>query len=252
MANAKISAIIQARMGSTRLPGKVLMKIGNETVLGRVVRRLTRSKLIAEVVVATTPCRADDIIVDECEKLSVQCFRGSENDVLDRYYHAAETISAETIVRITADCPLIDPGLVDQVLRAFIERHADFACNVLPRTYPRGLDTEVFTRDALAKVVDQANQPYQREHVTPVFYERRDLFRLATVSGERAYSRYRWTVDTREDLELVRSIYERFDNEDDFGWKAAIELLELRPELAMLNAHVQQKQASPTVDNTTS
>jgi len=248
----KIAAIIQARMGSTRLPGKVLMNIGDETILARVVRRLSRSKLIDEILVATTTSRPDDAIVEECERLRVRWFRGSEYDVLDRYCRAAEAASVDIIVRITADCPLIDCALVDQVLRAFFERNADFACNVLPRTYPRGLDTEVFTRDALAKVVDQADQPYQREHVTPVFYERRDVFRFATVTAERDYSHYRWTVDTSEDLEFVRSIYSRFDNRDDFGWGAAIELLEFSPELAMLNAHVQQKEAGPTVGNTTS
>ena len=237
----KIVAIVQARMGSTRLPGKVLMDLGGETVLGRVVRRLRRAALVDEIVIATTDSVVDDAIVRECQRLTVPFFRGSENDVLDRYYHAALGCLAEVVVRVTSDCPLIDPDLVDETIRVFQERHADYASNVFPRTYPRGLDTEVFTMVALGRNWREAHQPHQREHVTPYFYEHPEIFRLTSLRGRTDYSQYRWTLDTAADLELLRAIYVRLDNRDDFGWREAIEVMEREPELAELNSHVVQK-----------
>ena len=144
-----VVAIIQARMGSTRLPGKVLMDLGGETVLARVVGRLRRAIRIDEIVVATTDSAADDAIVRECHRLEVSSFRGSENDVLDRYYEAARVFAAEVVVRITSDCPVIDPDLVDETIRVFQLQCGDYCSNSFPRTYPRGLDTEVFTMNAL-------------------------------------------------------------------------------------------------------
>jgi spore coat polysaccharide biosynthesis protein SpsF len=238
----KSVAIIQARMGSTRLPGKTLMMLGDETVLGRVVRRLSRATRITQIVVATTICHADEAIVSECRRLGVASFLGPENDVLERYSLAANAFSAEVIIRITADCPLIDPGVVDEVVRQLIDQGADFASNVVPRTYPRGLDIEAFTKAALARTVDLAKQPFHREHVTPVFYEHRDQFRFAAVTSPQDWSQHRWTLDTREDLQLIRAIYEKFDNRDDFTWREAVDLVERSPELASVNAHIQQKE----------
>ena len=149
-------AIIQARMGSSRLPGKVLKDLGGETVLGRVVRRLRGSRQISNIVVATTTEATDEVIVAECDRLQVLCFRGSEQDVLDRYYQAAHANAAEAVVRVTSDCPLIDPKLVDETVEVFRDEHADYASNVSPRTYPRGLDTEVFTFDALDRAWREA------------------------------------------------------------------------------------------------
>ncbi len=234
-------AIIQARMGSSRLPGKVLTDLGGETVLARVVRRLERSRQITRIVVATTGASADQAIVSECERLQVPCFRGSEDDVLDRYYQAVRSHPADGVVRITSDCPLIDPELVDETIRVFTEENADYASNVSPRTYPRGLDVEVFTSAALERAWREARQPYEREHVTPFFYEHPEMFRLASVSGEVDYSRYRWTLDTPGDLELLRAIYSRFDNRDDFPWRDVIALMEREPEMAELNSRVLQK-----------
>lgn len=242
-AKRKFVAIIQARMGSTRLPGKVLMPIGNQTVLGRVAQRLSRAKGIDAIVVATTTADKDDAVVQECERLHLRCFRGSEDDVLDRYYQAAMALSAGAIIRITSDCPLIDPEIVERVRSAFISENADLACNVLGRTFPRGLDTEILTMDALGRAWRQARHPQHREHVTPFFYERRDLFRFASVTHNHDYSYHRWTVDTPEDLELVRAIYAHFNYGDDFGWQEALAFLERSPELMKLNAHVQQKSA---------
>jgi spore coat polysaccharide biosynthesis protein SpsF (cytidylyltransferase family) len=237
----KITAIVQARMGSTRLPGKVLMDLGGLPALSRVIRRLQRATLVNEVAVATTVSAKDDDIVNACNELGVRCFRGSEQDVLNRYLRAAKKFQADAIVRITSDCPLIDPQLVDDVIRVFMDQHADYACNVIPRTYPRGLDAEVFSNSALTKASEIADQPYQREHVTPLLYERRDLFRVASTRGEKDFSRHRWTLDTPEDLRLIREIYSALANRDDFGWREALEVVERSPELAGLNAHVRQK-----------
>ena len=234
-------AIIQARMGSSRLPGKVLKDLQGETVLGRVVRRLRRSRQISKIVVATTTEATDKVIVAECDRLQVLCFRGSERDVLDRYYQAAHVNAAEAVVRVTSDCPLIDAKLVDETVEVFRDEHADYASNVSPRTYPRGLDTEVFTFDALDRAWREAREPHQREHVTPYLYEHPQIFRLASRSGAADYSRYRWTVDTREDLELLRAIYSRFDGDDDFSWQDVIALMKREPELAELNSQVLQK-----------
>ena len=237
----KVTAIIQARMGSTRLPGKVLMDLGGETVLGRVVRRLRRGRLIDDIIVATTNCAVDDAIVRECQRHDVPCFRGSENDVLDRYYRAARKYASEAVVRITADCPVIDPQIVDETIRAFKDHCADYASNGLLPTYPRGLDTEVFTFEALERAWCEAREPYQREHVTPYFYEHPELFSLASLRNEIDQSQHRWTLDTTEDLQLLRAIYARFDDDDDFGWGEIIQVMEREPQLAELNSHVVQK-----------
>lgn len=228
-------------MGSTRLPGKVLMDLGGETVLARVVSRVRRATLVNEIVVATTDSVADDAIIRECRRLDVASFRGSENDVLDRYYQAARLCAAHTLVRITSDCPLIDAQLVDETIRLFQQQRGDYASDTCPRTYPRGLDVEVFTMTALEQAWCDAREPYQREHVTPYFYEHPELFRLVSQRGRIDYSQYRWTLDTAEDLELLRAIYARFGNKDDFSWSEALQVLEREPELAELNSHVNQK-----------
>jgi spore coat polysaccharide biosynthesis protein SpsF len=237
----KVTAIIQARMGSSRLPGKVLMNLGGVTVLGRVVRRLGRAATINEFVVATTTAPADDAIADECRRLNVPAFRGSEHDVLDRYLQAAQHFGSDVIVRITSDCPLTDPDVVDNVVRALTEQGADLACNVLTRTYPRGLDAEAFTIEALEKAWRDSDQPYQREHVTPLFYERTEIFRVASVHQDQDFSHYRWTLDTPDDLRLIREIYSHFDNRDHFGWRDVLALMERLPELPTINAHIVQK-----------
>jgi len=237
----KITAIVQARMGSTRLPGKVLMDLGGETVLARVVRRLRRATQIDEILVATTDSNADDAIILECQRLGVLSFRGSENDVLDRYYQAATACAAGAVVRVTSDCPVIDPQLVDETVRVFQHDRSDYASNVFPRTYPRGLDTEVFTVAALEQAWRDAHQSYEREHVTPYFYRHPELFQLVSQRGQIDYSHYRWTLDTAEDLELLRIIYARFSNQDDFSWSEVIRLMEREPELAELNSRVVQK-----------
>lgn len=237
----QVVAIIQARMGSTRLPGKVLKDIGGKTMLALVVLRAQRAELLDKVVVATTVNPADEAVVTECGRLGVEVFRGEEEDVVDRYYRAAKAQHAKTVVRITSDCPLIDHGIVDKVIRAFQEEGTDYASNSLKRTYPRGLDAEVMTMAALEKAWKEAGKLYERVHVTPYIYLNPGLFKLLSVTCESDYSHYRWTVDTQEDLDFVQAVYARFVNNDSFTWRDVLALLEKEPELAALNRHIRQK-----------
>jgi spore coat polysaccharide biosynthesis protein SpsF len=237
----KTIAIVQARMGSKRLPGKVMMDLGGATVLARVVGRLTKSAKIHEIMVATTLAGSDDTIVRECERLKVPAFRGSESDVLDRYYQAARQCQAGIVVRITSDCPVIDPTLVDETIALFEQEKADYASNTMVLTFPRGLDTEVFNFAGLERVWREGTQSYEREHVTPYFYQHPEHFRLANLNSGGDFSRYRWTVDTPEDLQLVREIYSRFQNKSDFDWRQVLSLFECEPCLADINSGVPQK-----------
>ncbi len=237
----RVVAIIQARMGSTRLPGKVLKDLGGESVLARVVKRTQRAKLADEVAVATSVQPGDDAIVRECERLAVACFRGDEADVVDRYHRAAQKFGANAIVRITADCPLIDPELIDTTIRAFLEEKADYATNALLVTYPPGLDVEVMSADALGRAWHSAKEEYQRVHVTPYIYENPQLFKLISLGADGDYSRYRWTLDTAEDLEMIRAIYKHFGQNGEMGWREILSLMRAHPELADMNSHVRQK-----------
>ena len=237
----RIVAIIQARMGSTRLPGKTLEKIAGMTMLERVVRRTAASRLISEVTVATTVSPHDDVIYDASSGIGCRCFRGSEQDVLDRYFRAAAELEAEIVVRITSDCPLIDAAVVDRVITAFLDEAPDYASNTLERTYPRGLDTEVLSRAALERAWREADQPSQREHVTPFIWQQPSLFRLLSVTDNEDHSRHRWTVDTIDDLQFVRSIYERWPNREEPGWRDVLHMVDSDPVLASINAHVSQK-----------
>jgi len=239
-----VIAIIQARMGSTRLPGKVLMDIFGASMLSRVVNRSKQAKLLSQIVVATSHKSTDDAVVREADRLGVLSFRGSENDVLDRYYKAAQSFDADVVVRITSDCPLIDPTIIDKVIAAFLDSNPDYASNALVRTYPRGLDVEAFTLSALTKAWQQASKPYERIHVTPYIYENPTIFKLLSVSDSHDYSNYRWTVDTPEDLEFVRRIYERLENKISFSWYDVLTLCEKDPTLKKINSHIEQKKTA--------
>lgn len=237
----RIAAIIQARMGSSRLPGKVLEDIAGHTMLVRVINRLRASDLIDEVAVATTVRPQDDAIVAECNRCAVPVTRGNENDVLDRYYRAAKSNNADVVVRITSDCPLIDPEITDKTIDAFLEKRPDYASNTLTRTYPRGLDTEVISYSALSRAWKEARQSYEREHVTPYIVEHPKDFRLLAVTGDEDFGTYRWTVDTPEDLAFVRAVYSRLSSQPLFSWRDVLRLLEREPSLVDLNGTVAQK-----------
>ena len=238
-------AIIQARMGSSRLPGKVLLDIAGEPMLARVVARARRAQAVDEVLVATTGDPADDPIAAFCQERGIACFRGSVFDVLDRFYGAAKAVQADVIVRITADCPVIDPEVIDRVVESFHAEGADFACNRLPppahRTYPIGLDTEVCAFSGLERAWKEATLPFEREHVMPYFYDEPGRFKVVVVDHDPDYGALRWTVDTAEDLTLLREIFARFDGRDDFSWREVLALVEREPELARINAGVRHK-----------
>jgi len=230
-------------MGSSRLPGKVLMNIAGQTMLERVVRRTQRCAGLDDIVVATSTLTIDDSIAAECGKMNVPVFRGSDSDVLDRFTKAAMAHAADICVRITSDCPLIDPEVSGFIIGRFIEANppVDYASNKIPQSYPRGLDTEVFTRDALERAWRNAAHPYQRSHVTIYIYENPGRFRLLSITSDVDRHDWRWTVDTLEDLEFVRKVYERLGKDGNFSWHDVLALLEREPMLCDINRQVAQK-----------
>ncbi len=238
----RIVAIIQARMGSTRLPGKVLKDLGGETVLARVVNRTRRATSLDDVVVATSVLPADDAIFLECERLKVACFRGDEADVLDRYYRAAQKFEADAIVRITADCPLIDPELIDEHVRRLLTRwtEVDFVTNVAKPTFPLGLAVEAMPADVLARMKRMSQTYVLKEHVTTLAYVEPDWFRIDHILYPDDLSHLRWTVDTLEDLKLVRLIFQHF-GDDHFLWKEVLPVLEQHPSWSEINRAIPQK-----------
>jgi spore coat polysaccharide biosynthesis protein SpsF len=255
-------AIVQARMGSSRLPGKVLLDLAGQPVLARVLARTQRARLLDGLVVATTGEQSDAPIETFCRENGYTCFRGSTLDVLDRTYQAALDQKAEVIVRITADCPVIDPQVIDRTVTAFFKSGADFAANRLPppwrRTYPIGLDVEVCDFPGLQVAWMQAGMKYQREHVMPFFYDdipadAFDMSRDCMVTSPRGFKvllanhipdlgAYRWAVDALPDLELMRRIFTHFAG-DDFSWKDLLALVEREPELLQINETVSHKTA---------
>lgn len=231
-----IVAIVQARIGSSRLPGKTIADVAGRPLLWHVVDRVRRAKRIDLVVVATTDKSTDDAIAELCEREKIPCFRGDEQDVLDRFYAAARAYHADTVARITADCPLIDPEVIDKVVARFAQGDCDYAANVLRYTYPDGLDTEVFSFAVLERAWREARKPSEREHVTP--YLRAGSFRTANVESDAPVpmGAYRWTVDRASDLEFVRQVYGALAENESFGYRDVFRLLKERPELATIQA----------------
>ena len=222
----KTLIIIQARLGSTRLPGKVLADICGQPMLARVVERVRLARTAQQVVVATTSAAHDDELARFCAAHGIECFRGDENDVLDRYFQAAKKFEATTVVRITADCPLIDPQVIDRVTEIFQQGGVDYASNTLETTYPDGLDTEVFSFAALEQAWREATKTSEREHVTP-YLRNSGKFRVRNVANDLgvSFAAHRWTVDEPADLEFVRAIYRNL-NGHAFGMCDVLALLE--------------------------
>ncbi len=228
-------------MGSSRLPGKVLQDIGGDTMLGRVVGRLLEARAIDEVVIATSTDPGDDAVVREAGRLEVGAWRGSETDVLARFVGAARSRRADAIVRVTADCPLLDAGVVDAVVAA-LTPDVDYASNTHARTYPRGLDVEALHRDTLERIARMGTSPAAREHVTTYVMEQPSLFRIAQVRDDRDASDLRWTVDTAEDLAMVRTLYSLLGlDRAVVPYRELLATVRAQPELARLNSHVVQK-----------
>ncbi len=269
-------------MSSSRLPGKVLKDIFGRPMLQHVIERSMRAHLIDGIVVATTTDPSDDELAEFCHRQGIPCFRGSLPDVLDRYYQAARQYRADVIIRLTADCPLIDPIVLDLTVKAYLglelsqttdvampsQHPFDFAANRLPppwkRTIPIGMDVEVCSFTALESAWQQADQPYQREHVMPYIYEGVALSspdpkpdsewyietgltprgsRVALLNHTPDLGELRWTVDTPADLEFVRQVYSHFGAYQVFGWQEVLDLLKIKPELSAINAGVTHKTA---------
>jgi len=241
-----IIAIVQARMGSTRLPGKVLKSIQGKSVLEHVVNRLRISRHLSNIIVATTVNQCDDELVKECNKIGVSFYRGSEEDVLSRYYYAAKEAKADIVVRITSDCPLIDPYIIDKMLEEFVKQYneskIDYMSNTLTRTFPRGLDAEIISYETLEKAFKEATKGYEREHVTPYIYHNFDKFKLKGFENSTDYSTYRWTLDTPEDLIVIEKIYQDLYREGSvFSLEDSIDFNQRHPEVKRINEFTEQK-----------
>lgn len=243
----KTLIIVQARMTSTRLPGKVLLPLAGEPMLARLIERLRRVRRANGIVVATTTNATDDPIAALCAQLGVPCHRGSEQDVLSRYADAARLYGADVVVRITADCPLIDPALIDQLIETYEEGDSDYVSNMLPPTWPYGMAVEVFSAAALAQAHAEATQAAEREHVTPFLYWHPERYRLRNVASPVDLSRHRWTVDTPEDYELVRRLFDHLmPTQPQFIQADVLALLDQHPDWIAINQHVRQKPATET------
>lgn len=244
-AGGRVVIITQARMTSTRLPGKVAINVLGKPLLEHHLERLKRSSLASQVAVATTTNSSDDIIVKISEGLGITVYRGSEDDVLARYYHAALKFDADIVVRVTSDCPLIDPAVVDKTIAHYLslKPDIDYVSNCrLKQTYPRGMDTEVFSFPSLKLAYEQTKEPFEREHVTPFLWQHPEQFMLSNVEHDIDISHYRWTVDTPEDLDLVeRMLGACYPSNPEFDLQDCIDAIHQNPEWENINRHIEQK-----------
>lgn len=240
----KVALLVQARMRSTRLPGKVLKPVLGKPLLEHMLERLARVRGADQLAVVTTIHEADEPIISLCRRLEVAFFRGPEEDVLARYHAGAESLGADVVVRVTADCPLIDPAVVDRVIsfyRANAARY-DYVANNLVSTYPPGMDVEIFPFQVLDEAFREAQTPPEREHVTPFIYGHPERYMLANVAYDSDQSRHRWTVDAPEDFELVRLILEAlYPGRPQFTLEDALDLAARHPQWSSINAMVRQK-----------
>jgi spore coat polysaccharide biosynthesis protein SpsF len=230
-----LGTIIQARMGSSRLPGKVMMKVNNDdTVLSFLAKQLSYSKHMKKIVIATTEQEGDDIIARSAKDMGIECFRGNRLDVLDRYYQCAKKFNFSTIIRITADCPLIDPHIVDLVIEKFKDSGYDYVTNSLIRTYPYGTEVEIFSFNTLETAWNNAKKLSEREHVTPYIYNNKHIFRIFNIEYPRNISHLSWTVDRSNDLKLVQSIILKIDKRP-ILLEDILDLIKKEPDLTDIN-----------------
>lgn len=241
----KIVAIIQARMGSTRLPGKIMKEVVSKPLLEYQIAQVRRSKTIDQIVIATTAKDIEQPIIDLCKRMSVDYYRGPEEDVLSRYYQAACCYGAETVVRLTSDCPLVDPAVIDEVITAFLSHSAgyDYVSNTIERSYPRGYDVEVFSMKVLEQAYKEAGSAAEREHVTTYMYRHPEVFRVGQVKRTPDLSAYRLTVDTEEDFELMARVITALCKKsvEWFTLGDVVSILQEHPEWILINAHIEQK-----------
>lgn len=238
-----IVGIIQARTGASRLPKKVMLKIMGKTLLEHYVHRVSRSALLDEIVIATTRKPEDDVIIDEAEKLGVNSFRGSEHDLLERYYKCAQKYDATVVVRLTADDPFVDPEVVDRAVGIFLDNNVDFVNNHFDPTYPEGLDIEVYSMKALEKSWKEAMLLSEREHVFPYIQNHPEFFKTITFRQYRDLSYLRWTIDYDCDFQMTKRVYDHlYDGKKVFLQEDILELLEKHPEISRMNAHIRRKE----------
>jgi spore coat polysaccharide biosynthesis protein SpsF len=234
--STEVLVVMQARMSSTRLPGKVMRPVMGEPMLAQQVKRLQRARHIDRLVIATSNCPDDNVIAELAEILGVHCFRGSLTDVLDRYYRAAEHFGATSVLRTTADCPLIDPQVVDTVVDSHISSGRDYTTNNMPRTWPHGLDIEIMQFAVLEEAWKNASSQAEREHVTPFIRNNPTRFRLGNCPSPVDNSRFRWTVDEPEDYEFVCRVYEElYPLNPDFLTGDLLHFLAEHPEVVEIN-----------------
>jgi len=240
----KTVAIIQARCGSSRFPNKVLQTIGSGTIIEHVITRVSQATRIDQVILAVPDTPEDTPLIRFTDRCQLSAFKGSRDDVLDRYYRAAKEHASRTIVRITGDCPLIAPELIDECIKIFQQSDYDYVTNHVKPSYPRGFDCEVFSMNALEAIWQRAKRPYEREHVTPFLYEHPDEFRVYDVLAPPHLNRpnYRVCVDTPEDLTLVKKIFEAFPGRMDMTAEEIINILDKNPDWVKINRHIQQKE----------
>jgi spore coat polysaccharide biosynthesis protein SpsF len=240
----KIVATIEARMTSTRLPGKVLLKIGDETILSMLVKRIKSITIIDEIVLATTTNKSDDILEQFAISIGIKCYRGSENDVLNRVINAADSVNADLVVEITGDCPIIDPNLVEQTIRMFLVNNADYVSNSITRSYPDGMDTQVFKLSTLKQVEKMTNDPLDHEHVTLFIYNNPDLFKIINLIAppDLFWPNLGLTLDEQSDYELIKKIVESLTPINPFfNCQDVISLLKANPEWVEINQSVKRK-----------
>ena len=236
-------AVVQARMGSTRLPDKVMLPVGGVPMIELLLSRLSRARKIHRIVLATTLDARNEPLVKHVSDLGFAVFRGSEADVLDRYFHATEDFAPDVVVRITGDCPLVDPALVDEVIGAFEAAGVDYLSNTNPPTYPDGLDIEVFSFAALHKAWVETTRPYDREHVTPYIRES-GMFTVANFPADQDMSAERWTVDEPADYAVICDIFRHFSPRTDFTWREVMNLRVSNPKLFLRNALIQRNEGA--------
>jgi spore coat polysaccharide biosynthesis protein SpsF len=236
MAKVEVAAIIQARRGSTRLPNKVIKRIEGKPMLLHVVERVKMAKTISRVYLATTNSAQDKSLERVVSGMGIETFFGNESDVLDRYYKAATEYKINHIVRITADCPLIDPGIIDKTVSKYLDGKYDYVSNTLKPSYPDGLDTEVFSLRAIEKAWREATKVSEREHVTSYIWNHPVIFRLGSVMNDTDLSGHRWTVDDKNDLRFVRLVYRHlYHKNPEFRYNDILNLLEECPKIRLLN-----------------
>ncbi|MDD4611359.1 MAG: glycosyltransferase family protein [Patescibacteria group bacterium] len=228
--------IIQARYGSTRLPGKVLLPLGGKTVIEQVISRVNQAKKIDKIILATTTKEEDDALEQICLKAGIDYFRGSEDDVLDRYYQAAKKFEAKNIIRITGDCPLLDPEIVDKIINIYKESGVDYATNVIPPTFPDGLDAEIFSFSILEKAWHETSLASQREHVTIYFWQNQGIFKQKHLNNGIDLSTRRWVLDNPEDYEFMKQVFAKlYPVKPNFRLNDLLKFFTDNPEIEKIN-----------------